>query len=68
MASTGVLGSIMTLSLIKEFDSGLQSNKEIKGLTEKTLHAQNPHDPKNGNPATLLTCREQERRKGPVLN
>lgn len=45
-ASTGVFGSIMTLSLIKEFDSGLKSNKEIKGLTGKTLHAQNLCDPK----------------------
>lgn len=32
----------MTLSLIKEFDFGLKSDKAIKGLTSKTLHAQNP--------------------------
>lgn len=41
-ASIGVLGSIMTLSVIKEFDSGFESKKEIKGLTGKTQHAQTP--------------------------
>lgn len=67
VASTGVLGSIMTLSLIKEFDSGLRSSQEIKGLTEETLHAQNPRDPKMET-ASLLTCRTHKRGRATALN